>query len=174
MKFKLLKYDDKARTGIISFKRGLIRTPAFMPVGTYGTVKTLTPVDIKKTGADIILGNTFHLMLRPGVEIIREHGTLHDFMKWQGPILTDSGGIQEEAPSLGKPVLVMRNTTERPEGVDSNTLKLVGTEKNNIIKNVSELIELEDTYNEMSNSINPYGDGKASIRILEILNLFFK
>ena len=90
MKFKLLKYDDKARTGIISFKRGLIRTPAFMPVGTYGTVKTLTPVDIKKTGADIILGNTFHLMLRPGVEIIREHGTLHDFMKWQGPILTDS------------------------------------------------------------------------------------
>ena len=89
-------------------------------------------------------------------------------------VLTDSGGIQEEAPSLGKPVLVMRNTTERPEGVDSNTLKLVGTEKNNIIKNVSELIELEDTYNEMSNSINPYGDGKASIRILEILNLFFK
>ena len=89
-------------------------------------------------------------------------------------MLTDSGGIQEEAPSLGKPVLVMRNTTERPEGVDSNTLKLVGTEKNNIIKNVSELIELEDTYNEMSNSINPYGDGKASIRILEILNLFFK
>ena len=109
MKFKLLKYDDKARTGIISFKRGLIRTPAFMPVGTYGTVKTLTPVDIKKTGADIILGNTFHLMLRPGVEIIREHGTLHDFMKWQGPILTDSGGFQ--VFSLGK----MRKITE--EGV---------------------------------------------------------
>ena len=109
MKFKLLKHDDKARTGIISFKRGLIRTPAFMPVGTYGTVKTLTPVDIKKTGADIILGNTFHLMLRPGVEIIREHGTLHDFMKWQGPILTDSGGFQ--VFSLGK----MRKITE--EGV---------------------------------------------------------
>ena len=109
MKFKLLKYDDKARTGIISLKRGSIRTPAFMPVGTYGTVKTLTPVDIKKTGADIILGNTFHLMLRPGVEIIREHGTLHDFMKWQGPILTDSGGFQ--VFSLGK----MRKITE--EGV---------------------------------------------------------
>ncbi|MAX49381.1 MAG: UDP-N-acetylglucosamine 2-epimerase (non-hydrolyzing) [Gammaproteobacteria bacterium] len=89
-------------------------------------------------------------------------------------ILTDSGGIQEEAPSLGKPVLVMRNTTERPEGVRSNTLKLIGTKKENIIKNVSELIEKKDVYNEMSNSINPYGDGTASKKILDILEDFFK
>ena len=89
-------------------------------------------------------------------------------------VLTDSGGIQEEAPSLGKPVLVMRNTTERPEGVHSNTLKLVGTKKEDIIKNVSELIEKNHLYNEMSNSINPYGDGTASKRISDILKNFFK
>ena len=89
-------------------------------------------------------------------------------------MLTDSGGIQEEAPSLGKPVLVMRNTTERPEGVHSNTLKLVGTKKEDIIKNVSELIEKNHLYNEMSNSINPYGDGTASKRISDILKNFFK
>ena len=75
-------------------ERGDIRTPAFMPVGTYGTVKAMTPGEVRETGADIILGNTFHLMLRPGTEVIGKHGGLHDFMQWKRPILTDSGGFQ--------------------------------------------------------------------------------
>ncbi|GJM06361.1 MAG: queuine tRNA-ribosyltransferase [marine bacterium B5-7] len=94
MKFDLLKTDQQARRGRLTFARGVVETPTFMPVGTYGTVKAMTPERIQEIGAQIILGNTFHLMLRPGAEIIRQHGDLHDFMQWQGPILTDSGGFQ--------------------------------------------------------------------------------
>ncbi len=78
----------------MTFARGAVETPAFMPVGTYGTVKSLTPEEISELGSEIILGNTFHLMLRPGIEVIRAHGGLHGFMHWDGPILTDSGGFQ--------------------------------------------------------------------------------
>jgi len=99
----------RARRGRMIFPRGVVETPAFMPVGTYGTVKGMTPKDIEEIGAQIILGNTFHLMLRPGTEVIKAHGDLHDFMQWKGPILTDSGGFQ--VFSLGK----MRKITE--EGV---------------------------------------------------------
>jgi queuine tRNA-ribosyltransferase len=94
MNFDLIQSDKQARRGQLTTRRGVIQTPAFMPVGTYGTVKAMTPEEIKLTGAEIILGNTFHLMLRPGTEIVREHGDLHDFMHWDGPILTDSGGFQ--------------------------------------------------------------------------------
>ena len=94
MKFNLLNKDLHARRGQITFDRGTIETPAFMPVGTYGTVKGMTPEEITDLGAEIILGNTFHLMLRPGTKIIQEHGDLHDFMHWDKPILTDSGGFQ--------------------------------------------------------------------------------
>lgn len=94
MEFELKTTDGAARRGALSFPRGEVQTPAFMPVGTYGTVKGMTPTQIKATGAEIILGNTFHLMLRPGTEIIRKHGDLHDFMGWDKPILTDSGGFQ--------------------------------------------------------------------------------
>ena len=94
MKFSVHHTDGKARTGLLSMERGDIRTPAFMPVGTYGTVKAMTPGEVRETGADIILGNTFHLMLRPGTEVIGKHGGLHDFMQWKRPILTDSGGFQ--------------------------------------------------------------------------------
>lgn len=94
MKFELLNNDQQARRGRMSFERGVVDTPAFMPVGTYGTVKAMTPEEIAADGAQIILGNTFHLMLRPGTEVIEAHGDLHDFMHWQGPILTDSGGFQ--------------------------------------------------------------------------------
>ena len=83
-----------ARSGELQFRRGRVRTPAFMPVGTYGTVKSVTPEEVRQTGADMILGNTFHLMLRPGPAVVRKHGGLHEFMHWQGPILTDSGGFQ--------------------------------------------------------------------------------
>ena len=83
-----------ARRGQLQFARGTIETPAFMPVGTYATVKAMLPAEVRETGADIILGNTFHLLLRPGVEVIAAHGGLHGFMRWQWPILTDSGGFQ--------------------------------------------------------------------------------
>ncbi len=94
MKFELGKQDGGARRGRISFRRGSIETPAFMPVGTYGSVKAMTPEELEGLGAEIILGNTFHLLLRPGIEVIRAHGGLHAFTHWQRPILTDSGGFQ--------------------------------------------------------------------------------
>jgi queuine tRNA-ribosyltransferase len=94
MKFELLKTNQQARRGQLNFARGQVDTPAFMPVGTYGTVKAMTPEELEGIGAQIILGNTFHLMLRPGTDIIQQHGDLHDFMHWKGPILTDSGGFQ--------------------------------------------------------------------------------
>lgn len=94
MDFELGKTSGAARTGQLSFKRGMVQTPAFMPVGTYGSVKSVTPEEVAASGAEIILGNTFHLMLRPGTPIIRAHGGLHEFVHWAGPILTDSGGFQ--------------------------------------------------------------------------------
>lgn len=94
MKFNLLKQHNHARRGQMTFERGVVDTPAFMPVGTCGAVKSLTPDMVKSSGAQIVLGNTFHLMLRPGPEVIKAHGSLHGFMDWSGPILTDSGGFQ--------------------------------------------------------------------------------
>lgn len=109
MEFKLKNTDGHARRGQLKFARGTIETPIFMPVGTYGSVKSLTPEELTGIGAKIILGNTFHLMLRPGMEVMKAHGDLHDFMHWNKPILTDSGGFQ--VFSLG----AMRKITE--EGV---------------------------------------------------------
>jgi queuine tRNA-ribosyltransferase len=109
MKYELINTDGKARRGRLTFTRGEVETPAFMPVGTYGTVKGMKAEEVEATGAHIILGNTFHLMLRPGTDIIEQHGGLHGFMNWNKPILTDSGGFQ--VFSLGK----MRKITE--EGV---------------------------------------------------------
>ncbi len=107
MNFERLASDGRARRGRLTFPRGSVETPAFMPVGTYGTVKGMTPQSVAEIGADIILGNTFHLWLRPGMEVIEEHGDLHDFAQWQKPILTDSGGFQ--VFSLG----AMRKITEQ-------------------------------------------------------------
>ncbi len=106
MRFERMATDGRARRGRLTFPRGSVETPAFMPVGTYGTVKGMTPKDVEATGADIILGNTFHLWLRPGTEVIEAHGDLHDFAQWHKPILTDSGGFQ--VFSLGD----MRKITE--------------------------------------------------------------
>src|SRR6187402_1273633 len=92
--YRLLKQDGNARLGEIWTPRGIIRTPAFMPVGTVATVKALYPEQVRDAGADILLGNTYHLMLRPGAERVAALGGLHDFMDWQRPILTDSGGFQ--------------------------------------------------------------------------------
>ncbi len=109
MRFEQITNDGPARRGRLIFSRGEVPTPAFMPVGTYGTVKAMTPEELQAIGASIILGNTFHLMLRPGTEVISKHGDLHEFMNWHGPILTDSGGFQ--VFSLGE----LRRITE--EGV---------------------------------------------------------
>jgi queuine tRNA-ribosyltransferase len=109
MRFELLSRDGDARRGRLTFARGDVDTPAFMPVGTYGTVKAMTPEELIAMGAQIVLGNTFHLMLRPGTQVIRRHGDLHRFMHWERPILTDSGGFQ--VFSLGE----LRRITE--EGV---------------------------------------------------------
>ena len=94
MRFERLAEDGRARRGRLHFPRGTVETPAFMPVGTYGTVKGMTPESVKEIGAEIILGNTFHLWLRPGTDVIEAHGDLHDFAQWDKPILTDSGGFQ--------------------------------------------------------------------------------
>jgi queuine tRNA-ribosyltransferase len=110
MQFNTSHQDTDARRGQLQFARGVVDTPAFMPVGTYGSVKGMMPSQVADTGAQILLGNTFHLMLRPGTGIIRAHGDLHDFMGWDKPILTDSGGFQ--VFSLGE----MRKISE--EGVE--------------------------------------------------------
>jgi queuine tRNA-ribosyltransferase len=94
MQFSLMIQDGQARRGKVSLAHGEVQTPAFMPVGTYGTVKSLSPNEIRDIDAHIVLGNTFHLWLRPGLDVIEAHGGLHQFMSWDGPILTDSGGFQ--------------------------------------------------------------------------------
>ena len=109
MQFELIHTDGNARRATVTTSHGAIQTPVFMPVGTYGTVKSLSPEELWQAKSQIILGNTFHLMLRPGTSVIQQHGDLHDFMHWDGPILTDSGGFQ--VFSLAK----MRKITE--EGV---------------------------------------------------------
>ena len=109
MKFEVTATDGAARRGRLGLAHGVVDTPAFMPIGTYGAVKTLSPQELRDIGAQIVLGNTFHLWLRPGAEVIEAHGGLHRFMGWDGPILTDSGGFQ--VYSLG----ALRRITE--EGV---------------------------------------------------------
>ena len=94
MQFELLRTRDQARRGRLTLAHGTVETPAFMPVGTYGAVKSLAPEEVRALGAEIILGNTFHLWLRPGLDVIAAHGGLHRFIGWPGPILTDSGGFQ--------------------------------------------------------------------------------
>jgi len=94
MRFELIAASGAARRGRLAFARGVVDTPAFMPVGTYGTVKAMTPEELVANGTQIVLGNTFHLFLRPGLEVLEAHGGLHRFMHWERPILTDSGGFQ--------------------------------------------------------------------------------
>ena len=107
MQFQVTARDGAARAGVLHLARGKVSTPVFMPCGTYGTVKGMTPQQLQQTGTAMLLGNTFHLLLRPGTDIIRQHGDLHDFMGWDKPLLTDSGGFQ--VFSLGE----MRKITEQ-------------------------------------------------------------
>jgi len=94
MRFGVLATDGTARAGRLTLAHGEVDTPAFMPVGTYGTVKAMSPRELEEAGAQIVLGNTFHLWLRPGLAVVEKHGGLHRFMGWNRPILTDSGGFQ--------------------------------------------------------------------------------
>lgn len=135
-------------------------------------VKAIYPIHLNplvRENANAILGNDPRIRIIEPLDVLDFHNFLaHSYM-----ILTDSGGIQEEAPSLGKPVLVMRNTTERPEGIDAGTLKLVGTDENVIYQSFKELLDNSDEYRKMSQASNPYGDGQASIRIADILERKF-
>ena len=131
-------------------------------------VKAIYPIHMNpavRETANEILGNDARIHLIEPLDVL----DFHNFLSRSYLILTDSGGIQEEAPSLGKPVLVMRDTTERPEGIAAGTLKLVGTEEETIYRTFRELLEDEDAYRSMSTASNPYGDGQASRRIADIL-----
>ena len=131
-------------------------------------VKAIYPIHmnpvVRETAAEI-LGNDERIHIIEPLDVL----DFHNFLSRSYLILTDSGGIQEEAPSLGKPVLVMRDTTERPEGIAAGTLKLVGTEEETIYRNFKELLENPEVYHNMSTASNPYGDGLASVRIADVL-----
>lgn len=134
----------------------------------YEDVKAIYPIHINpivRHIADEELGNSNKIHIIEPLDVL----DFHNFLSRSYLILTDSGGIQEEAPSLGKPVLVMRDTTERPEGITAGTLKLVGTDENTIYNNFKELLENKEIYNRMAHASNPYGDGFASKRIADIL-----
>ena len=131
-------------------------------------VKAIYPIHmnpIVRKAANEELGGCDRIHIIEPLEVL----DFHNFIARSFMILTDSGGIQEEAPSLGKPVLVMRDTTERPEGINAGTLKLVGTNENVIYRNFKELLENKDTYNAMAHACNPYGDGFACKRISDVL-----
>ena len=134
----------------------------------YPDVKAIYPIHMNpvvREAARDILGNNDRIHIIEPLEVL----DFHNFLSRSYLILTDSGGIQEEAPSLGKPVLVMRDTTERPEGIEAGTLKLVGTDEDVIYQNFKQLLEDQSEYKKMSNASNPYGDGFASKRIVDIL-----
>lgn len=137
-------------------------------VDEYPDIKVVYPIHmnpIVREAANEILGNNDRVRIIEPLEVL----DFHNFLSRSYLILTDSGGIQEEAPSLGKPVLVMRDTTERPEGIAAGTLKLVGTDEENIYKNFKILLDDKEEYEKMSRASNPYGDGNASKRIADIL-----
>src|SRR5258706_2463815 len=120
--FELITNEKAARAGRLQTGHGVIETPVFMPVGTQGTVKCMTPDELRQLGAQIILGNTYHLMIRPGLELIGKAGGLHKFMNWDGPILTDSGGFQ--VFSLAKLRKISDAGVEFQSHVDGATLRL--------------------------------------------------
>ena len=131
-------------------------------------VKVIYPIHMNpvvRQAADEELGDCDRVRIIESLEVL----DFHNFLSRSFMILTDSGGIQEEAPSLGKPVLVMRDTTERPEGIKAGTLKLVGTDENVIYESFKELLENSEAYDKMAKASNPYGDGNACVRIADIL-----
>lgn len=143
-------------------------TAILKAIEEYDDLKAVYPIHLNPKVREIagrILGNNDRIRLIEPMEVV----DFHNLMARSWLILTDSGGIQEEAPSLGKPVLVMRDTTERPEGIEAGTLKLVGTQEENLHRNINLLLEDESEYNKMAHASNPYGDGHACERIADIL-----
>ncbi len=140
---------------------------------TFEDIKVVYPIHlnpkVREVANEVLQGNDRIRLIEP-LEVL----DFHNFINKSYLIMTDSGGIQEEAPSLGKPVLVLRDTTERPEGIDAGTLKLVGTDEEVIYNEAKELLENKSSYDKMSGACNPYGDGNASIRIIEAIKESFK
>lgn len=142
-------------------------------IDTYNNVKVIYPIHMNpvvRQAAKEELGNCDRIHIIDPLDVL----DFHNFLSRSYIILTDSGGIQEEAPSLGKPVLVMRDTTERPEGIQAGTLRLVGTNEDTIYNNIKKLLENKDEYEKMANASNPYGDGNSSKQIVSILLGEFK
>lgn len=137
-------------------------------VNEFQDIKVIYPIHlnpmIRKTAKEVFTDNKRVRLIEP-LEVI----DFHNFLNRAFIILTDSGGVQEEAPSMGKPVLVLRNTTERPEGIEAGTLKLIGTDEENIYNEVKELLINKEVYNSMSKASNPYGDGYASVKIVDVI-----
>lgn len=136
----------------------------------YPDIKAIYPIHMNPVVRELaseILGNCDRIKIIEPLDVL----DFHNFLARSYLILTDSGGIQEEAPSLGKPVLVMRNTTERPEGIAAGTLKLIGTNEENIYNSFKSLLENNEEYKKMSRANNPYGDGFASKRIADVLEI---
>lgn len=157
--FKLIAEDKKARRGEISMPRGSVRTPAFMPVGTGGTVKAMYMDQVKDLGADIILGNTYHLMLRPGAERVAKLGGLHEFARWQGPILTDSGGFQVMSLA-GLRKLDEKGVTfqshidgRRYEMSPERSIEIQGLLDSDIQMQLDQCVALPATFNEMEKAM---------------------
>src|SRR5699024_1850919 len=142
-------------------------------VETHDDIQVIYPVHlnpvVQQTAKDI-LGDDERIQLIDPLDVV----DFHNFAAHAHLILTDSGGVQEEAPSLGVPVLVLRDTTERPEGIEAGTLKLVGTNEDDIYNAANELLSNEEAYKKMAQATNPYGDGEASRRIADVIVEYFK
>ena len=172
--YELLKQEGRAKRGILHTVHGDIQTPVFMNVGTVAAIKgAVSTEDLEQIKCQVELSNTYHLHVRTGDKLIREVGGLHKFMSWNRPILTDSGGFQEEAPALGKPVLVKRRETERPEAVAAGTVKLCGVVQDDIVTMAERLIRDKSAYEKMAHAVNPYGDGQACRRIADDILWYF-
>ena len=164
--------ESAARAAELTTPHGVVHMPAFMPVGTAGTVKGMAAWELDRLAPEMILANTYHLLLRLGTERIVSLGGLHRVMGWEGPILTDSGGIQEEAPAFGKPVLVMREVTERPEAIDAGVARLAGVKREGIFEAASRLLRDPDAYERHAKAANPFGDGTAAVKIRKHIEEF--
>ena len=161
MKFNISKTEGFARRGVMHFERGEIQTPAFMPVGTNGTVKALEIENILETGSEIILGNTFHLMLRPGDELIKDAGGLHKFINWSKPILTDSGGFQ--VWSLGEMAKISEEGVRFQSPYDGRKIELTPERSIEIQNNLGSDIVM--IFDDCTSYPATYEDAKISMEL---------
>ncbi|MDO5018772.1 MAG: UDP-N-acetylglucosamine 2-epimerase (non-hydrolyzing) [Lagierella massiliensis] len=155
---------DKMRSSFNAIKR---------IVDEYKDLAVIYPIHLNPKVREVakeVFGKNKYIKLIEPVDVF----DFHNIMKKSYLILTDSGGIQEEAPALGKPVLVLRDTTERPEGIEAGTLKLIGTEEQRVYEEIKKILDNEEEYKKMSNAVNPYGDGKSSIYIADIIQSYFE